>query len=218
MPTKQILVLGSGETSRANVDALLDDYFFNKKDKYVIVLAFNKQASQGQVFAAQFAKDNNKDLVVFANEGFISAGLPQASVTHSATPVKDAVKTANNETDEVFMLWSDEDMETANIISLVSESGLTAYDLTDGLTKIQASANIQITETPIMPASEATTAKEEHPSLFEESEDESEDEDEEEYEDVEVDDEVFALAESLSMFAKVIAKEVAKELKKDENK
>lgn len=217
MPTKQIVVLGSGDTSRANVDALLDDYFFNKKDKYVVVLAFNKQASQGQVFAAQFAKDNNKDLVVFANEGFISAGLPQASVTHSATPVKDAVNSAKGTDAEVFMLWSDEDMETANIISLVSEAGLPAYDLTDGLTKIQASANIQIVEDPVMPEIEATTAKKEHPSLFEELEDEEED-DESEYEEVDVDDEVFALAESLSMFAKVIAKEVAKELKKDENK
>lgn len=217
MPTKQIVVLGSGDTSRANVDALLDDYFFNKKDKYVVVLAFNKQASQGQVFAAQFAKDNNKDLVVFANEGFISAGLPQASVTHSATPVKDAVNSAKGTDAEVFMLWSDEDMETANIISLVSEAGLPAYDLTDGLTKIQASANIQVVEDPVMPEIEATTAKKEHPSLFEELEDEEED-DESEYEEVDVDDEVFALAESLSMFAKVIAKEVAKELKKDENK
>ena len=216
MPTKHVLVLGSGETSRANVDALLDDYFFNKKDKYLIVLAFNKQASQGQAFAAQFAKDNNKDLVVFANEGFISAGLPQASVNHTASPVKDAIDFSKGIETEVFMLWSDEDMETANIISLVSESGLPAYDLTDGLTKIQASANIQRTESPVMPEVEATTAKEEHPSLFEEEEEEEEDEDESEYE--EVDDDVFSIAESISAFAKIVAKEVVKEMKKDEGK
>lgn len=216
MPTKHVLVLGSGETSRANVDALLDDYFFNKKDKYLIVLAFNKQASQGQAFAAQFAKDNNKDLVVFANEGFISAGLPQASVNHTASPVKDAIDFSKGIETEVFMLWSDEDMETANIISLVSESGLPAYDLTDGLTKIQASANIQRTESPVMPEVEATTAKEEHPSLFEEEEEDEEDEDESEYE--EVDDDVFSIAESISAFAKIVAKEVVKEMKKDEGK
>ncbi len=213
MPTKHILVLGSGETSRANVDALLDDYFFNKKDKCVIVLAFNKQASQGQVFAAQFAKDNNKDLLVFANEGFISAGLPQATVTHSSSPVKDAIEASKGNDSEVFMLWSDEDMETANIIGYVSEAGIPAFDLTDGLTKINALKDIQKVETPKMPEVEATTAKEEHPSLFDEEEEED---DEEEYE--EVDDETFAIAEAVSSFASLIAKEVVKEMKKDEGK
>lgn len=214
MPTKHVLILGSGETSRANVDALLDDYFFNKKDKQVIVLAFNKQASQGQVFAAQFAKDNNKELVIFANEGFISAGLPQASVNHSASPVKDAIDSSKGVETDVFMLWSDEDMETANIISLVSEAGIPAFDLTDGLTKINASKDIEKVETPTMPAVETTVAKEEHPSLFEESEEEEGDE--EDYE--EVDDDVFAIAESISAFAKIVAKEVVKEMNKGEGK
>lgn len=216
MPTKHILVLGSGETSRANVDALLDDYFFNRKDKYVIVLAFNKQASQGQVFAAQFAKDNNRDLVVFANEGFISAGLPQATVNHSESPIKDAINASKGAGTEVFMLWSDEDMETANIIGYVSEAGIPAFDLTDGLAKIEASKNIQKVETPNMPEVENTTASSEHPSLFEEDEEEEEEPSEDEFE--EVDDETFTIAESITLLAKVIAREVAKEMKKDENK
>ena len=215
MPTKHILILGSGETSRANVDALLDDYFFNKKDNYVIVLAFNKQASQGQAFAAQFAKDNNKELVIFANEDFISAGLPQSTVNHSNTPVKDAISSSKGIETEVFMLWSDEDMETANIISLVSEAGMPAFDLTDGLSKINVSKNVKTVEAPSMPEVEATTAKEEHPSLFDEEEEEESD-DEEEYE--EVDDDAFAIAEAISSFASLVAKEVVKELKKTEPK
>ena len=216
MPTKHILVLGSGETSRANVDALLDDYFFNKKDKYVIVLAFNKQASQGQVFAAQFAKDNNKDLLVFANEGFISAGLPQATVSHSDSPIKDAISSFKDSDSNVFMLWSDEDMETANIIGYVSEAGIPAFDLTDGLTKIEASKDIQKVETPKMPEIESTTAKPDHPSLFEEDEEDEEDLSDEEFE--EVDDDTFTIAESITLLAKIIAREVAKEMKKEENK
>ncbi|WP_395652477.1 hypothetical protein [Brevundimonas sp.] len=211
-----ILVLGSGDTSRANVEALLDDYFFNKKDKNVIVLAFKNQASQGQVFAAQFAKDNNYEIVVFANDGFISAGLPPATVSHSKSPVEDALKSAKGSNPVVFMLWSDEDMETANIVKAASDVGFPIFDLTDGLTQVDYSKNIQKVETPDMPKVEATTAKEKHPALFEEEEEDEEEAPLDEYE--EVDDEVFALAEALSAFAKLIAKAVVEEMKKDENK
>jgi hypothetical protein len=211
-----ILVLGSGDTSRANVEALLDDYFFNKKDKNVIVLAFKNQASQGQVFAAQFAKDNNYEIVVFANDGFISAGLPPATVSHSKSPVEDALKSAKGSNPVVFMLWSDEDMETANIVKAASDVGFPIFDLTDGLTQVDYSKNIQKVETPDMPEVEATTAKEKHPALFEEEEEEDEEEATlDEYE--EVDDEVFALAESLSAFAKLIAKAVVEEMKKSKD-
>lgn len=209
---KHVLVLGSGESSRANVEALLDDYFFSEKDKSVIVLAFNRQASQGQIFAAQFAKDNEHELVIFANEGFISAGLPQATVTHSKNPVSDAIKEVADVEAVVFMLWSDEDMETANIIKAVADANVAAFDLTDGLTHIDVSKNIQKVEEPKMPESEATTANKEHPSFLEQDEGEEGELDEEE-----LSDEVFAIAESLQLFAKVVAKEVVKELKKEKS-
>ena len=180
-----VIVAGNGVTTRANLEALMEDHFYANGEHGVVVLPYKDKPSQGQIFAAQLAKDKNKDIIVYTKSGNFN-GIPTSTMVDGDTTAvnKDFVK----EKTVAFLLWDDEDSESANL--LADLQGIQCFDLTDGLNKIGPSEGARIVE-PVIPAQEQVSTKKEKPIDEEEEEEDdeadfSDPEDEEEAEDEEI--------------------------------
>ena len=204
---------GSGATSRANVEALMSDHYYAKGEEGTLVLAFNSKPSQGQVWAAQQAKQQKIDVVVYANAGAFLDSISHATMVETAKPIDESIQAFKEA--EVFILWSDEDPDCSDALSVCKTYGLPSYDLCDGLAVITAADNIARSTTPAMPASEASTEK--TPVVDEDDEDyvEPEDEDVEEGEEEEYDDAVDDIYAAIDGFIDLIVDRLAKKLKED---
>ena len=181
-----VIVAGNGVTTRANLEALMEDHFYANGEHGIVVLPYKDKPSQGQVFAAQLAKDKNKDIIVYTKSGNFN-GIPTSTMVDGYTA--DVAKDFINEKTVAFLLWDDEDSESANI--LADLKGIQCFDLTDGLNKIGPSEGVRIVE-PTIPAQEQVSAKKEKLNVEEEEEGEEESEfaDTEEDEEEDLDDEV----------------------------
>ena len=181
-----VIVAGNGVTTRANLEALMEDHFYANGEHGVVILPYKDKPSQGQIFAAQLAKDKNKNIIVYTKSGNFD-GLPASTMVDGDTTAvnKDFVK----EKTVAFLLWDDEDSESANL--LADLQGIQCFDLTDGLNKIGPSEGARIVE-PVIPDQEKVSPKKEKPDV-EEEEEESEEEGEfsdTEDEEEDLDDEV----------------------------
>jgi hypothetical protein len=180
-----VIVAGNGVTTRANLEALMEDHFYANGEHGVVVLPYKDKPSQGQIFAAQLAKDKNKDIIVYTKSGNFD-GLPASTMVDGDTTAvnKDFVK----EKTVAFLLWDDEDSESANL--LADLQGIQCFDLTDGLNKIGPSEGARIVE-PVIPDQEKVSPKKEKPDVEEEEEEEGEEESEfSDEEEEDLDDEV----------------------------
>jgi len=174
-----VIVAGGGSTSRANLEALMEDHFYAHGADGVVVLPYETKPSQGQVFAAQLAKDKNKELIVYTKSGKFE-GLPTSTMVEGLA--KDAANDFKKEKAFAFLLWDDEDPNSVNL--LADLDGIPCFDLTDGL-KSMSSVDVTRMEAPIMPeketikveAEQAEEEEDEEEDLFEEEEvDEAEEE------------------------------------------
>jgi hypothetical protein len=165
-----VIVAGNGVTTRANLEALMEDHFYANGEHGVVVLPYKDKPSQGQIFAAQLAKDKNKDIIIYTKSGNFNS-IPTSTIVEgdAATANKDFI----SEKTVAFLLWDDEDSESANL--LADLQGIQCFDLTDGLNKIGPSEGARIVE-PVVPSQEQVSLKKEKPI---EEEEEEEDEDEE---------------------------------------
>jgi hypothetical protein len=165
-----VIVAGNGVTTRANLEALMEDHFYANGEHGVVVLPYKDKPSQGQIFAAQLAKDKNKDIIVYTKSGNFN-GLPTSTMVEggAATAGKDFIK----EKIVAFLLWDDEDSESANL--LADLKGIQCFDLTDGLNKIVPSDGSRIVE-PIIPEQERVSVKKEELNAEEEEEEGEEEE------------------------------------------
>jgi len=205
-----ILVAGNGNTTRANVEALIDDHFIANGDEGTLVLAFESTPTQGQKWAAQFAKDNNKKTITYSLKEHNTLECPRTSAVISDTPFEEAVKDIAGKNSVGFLLWDDEDMESAEVLRLCKNAGIKCFDLTTGLYEITPADNIEQEVAPIIPLmerlSEAEVLKEEP-----QEEDEDVEEDEEEVEEVGVEE---TLTDAVTFIAQIFARELAAEFKK----
>ena len=135
MDKTYVLIAGSGITSRANVEALVEDYFYAKGKETFLVLAFEKVPSQGQVFAAQYAKDKGKEIIIFCKEGANAGAIPTASVSFSASPITDAIDVAET----VMLLWDETEQSCMVAAEYCDSIGKKAYNLCEGLTIVKQS-------------------------------------------------------------------------------
>jgi hypothetical protein len=148
-----VIVAGNGVTSRANLEALMEDHFYANGEHGVVVLPYKDKPSQGQLFAAQLAKDKNKHIIVYTHSGKFD-GIPTSTIVEG-----DAATAKNNFIKEkvvAFLLWDDEDSESVNI--LADLEGIDCFDLTDGLNKLVPSSGLRIVE-PAIPTQEQLTIK-----------------------------------------------------------
>ena len=196
-----VLIAGNGTTSRANLDALMEDHYYANGADGTLVMAYKNKPSQGQVFAAQLARDKSKEIIIFAEDSAQFEGVPGGvNFTESKNPIQDAVKHIKGEKAVAFILWDDEDEDCLNTLAICNEMNIPCYDLTQGLIALKASKDIKAKEEPIVPFAE---------TIEEEETEELEDEDEEFDDEDEIIEEVFTGLEAL---AKLIARAVVAEL------
>lgn len=147
MDKMYVFIAGTGVTSRANLEALVEDYFYSKGKEAVLLLAFDKTPSQGQIFAAQYAKDKGKDVVIFCQENANVASFPNASFTNSKTPVLDALNNFSEAT--VMLLWDDSDPNCLAALEFCNINNVKPYNLCEGLTLISNKTLQPVEETLI---------------------------------------------------------------------
>lgn len=171
-----IIVTGNGKTSRANVEALVDDYI-HANPKITFTLANPVRLSEGQVWLKQYLDDK------------------EIKFTTELTDPKIA-----EENSAMFILWDDEDPESANCLAIAKEHKIPAFDLTDGLVSITPTDGLVVVESPKIPEKEQISE-----SNSKELEEDEEDEDGE-YED--------PLYEAIRVVANIFAEAIAEELNK----
>jgi hypothetical protein len=110
--------MGSGKTTRSNVDALLSD-IIDSVDEATIALVYDKTPSDGATWAKQFAEEKELPVLIYEGNNYPSllAEVPREDV-------------------RFFMLWDDDDPECQLAASIAQENALPSYDLTDGLIRI----------------------------------------------------------------------------------
>ena len=143
-----VLVAGNGETTRANVEALMEDHYYAQGDNGTLVIAFESAPTKSQIYTAMYAKDCKKDIVVFCHPDAQTAGIPSASVSNSPNPIEDAVKHIAGQNSVAFILWSDEDDQCLKAAKICKDSGVAAFDLCDGLvplSDLKAPERLQVT-------------------------------------------------------------------------
>jgi hypothetical protein len=129
-----VLVAGDGETSRANIEALMEDYYYAKGDGGALVLAFKDGPSRSQIYAAQYAVDCKKDIIIFCLEDSKTAGIPGATTNFVAFPYEASVEFLQGQDAIAHLLWDAQDSaKDAKILSLCTQNGIPAFNLCEGL-------------------------------------------------------------------------------------
>jgi len=202
-----LVIAGTGETSRANVEALIEDYIYGHGQDVTFVLPYEKRPSQGQIFASQLAKDKSKDILLFCKEDANYEGIPSSSVSHSDRPLDTACAKLKDTNIVAFVLVDDEDPSINETLSVFSEYKVPTFDLTEGLMPIKFNPGAVEVKTEV-----AIPEAEEMSEPEEEAEDDLDDfEDLDDLEDEELAEDFYLGVQAL---AKMIAREVAAELLK----
>jgi hypothetical protein len=141
-----VLVAGTGETSRANIEALMEDYYYAKGDGGALVLAYKDAPSRSQIYAAQYAVDCKKEVVVFCREDAKTSGIPGASITFSAFPYVEATAFLENQDAIAHLLWSPDDTD---LVEECVNKGIAAYNLCDGLVPLSVPEKKAVEPKPV---------------------------------------------------------------------
>lgn len=115
-----IAVIGNGKTSRANVEALLNDTIESFDETY-IALIYDKTPSEGVVWAKQYSDSKSITYKEYSDLDFSNF----------------VIDNKDRET-KFFILWDDEDFECVEAIRCSQENSFAAFDLTNGLVSIKS--------------------------------------------------------------------------------
>ena len=220
-----VLVAGNGETSRANLEALMEDHYYANGADGTLVISYKNKPSQSQIFAVQYSLDKKKDVLIYATEAASFAGFGSSDVVLTETPLEDAVKLLKGEKASVFLLWSDEDPDCTNVLVAAKDADVPVFDLTDGLNPISASEGVKPVKEAVIPVQETVTPKVEEikdePAEEDDEEDDSTEEDgDEELENDEADsqdssDLYFGVQALAKIMAPIFAQAIVEALKND---
>ena len=204
---KDILIVGNGKTTRANVEALIDDYFY-AHPKLSMYVAVYDGPSEGQVWAIQYADEKGKDIVAVATDNAKTFGVPNKYMQEKReeSPIR-SIMHASNDID-MFILWDDEDPICRDALAIASEFGVTAFDLTNGLFEIHPASDLQESVKPDIPVQESVQID------VDEDLDEDLDDDDVDEEPLELSG---AIHNAIKNLAGVIAEQVALEIVKELN-
>ncbi len=211
-----VIVAGNGTTSRANIEALMEDYYYANGEGGTLLLPYTDKPSQGQVFAAQYAKDNGKDIVVFAPEGASHDSIPSSSAVLTTEPFASAADEAKGNNPSAFILWADEDGDSQVILTHCRDANIPCFDLTNGLGPLTATQDAVPVVTPVVPKQEQLPIAEVETEA-EEEEDEEEDDEEYEEDEEELED-LDGLYEGVEAVARIFAKVLIEEWNKANEK
>lgn len=127
------MVAGEGITSRENVEAILEDYFYaNKGADNAMVVPFTKAPSRGQVYAMQMAKDNKTEVIIYAPSDARLENVDKSSIEFSDSPIVDAISLIKPMNHKAYVLWSDDSQEAVEVVQACKEADISVYDLTSG--------------------------------------------------------------------------------------
>lgn len=115
-----IAVIGNGKTSRANVEALLNDTI-ESFDETHLALIYDNTPSEGVTWSKQYAESKNVPFKEYSALDF--SGLTLDSKDREI---------------KLFILWDDEDFECVEAIRCSQENSFAAFDLTNGLVSIKS--------------------------------------------------------------------------------
>lgn len=128
-----VLVTGNGESSRANIEALMEDHYYAKGAGGTLVLSYEKSPTKSQTLVAQYAKVCEKDILVFCHEDAQTAGIPGASQSTSQDPIKDAISFVEGKDSTAFLLWDEQDDQCFSALKYCLAQEVQAFNLCDGL-------------------------------------------------------------------------------------
>ena len=204
---KDILIVGNGKTTRANVEALIDDYFYAHPQLSMYVAVYDGP-SEGQVWAIQYADEKGKNIVAVATDGAKTFGVPNKYMQEERadSPLR-AILQESKDID-MFILWDDEDPLCRDALAIASEFDVTAFDLTNGLFEIQPANGLQESVKPDIPIQETVEVVAEIDMNADLDEDDAEEEP------LELGD---AIQKAIKNLAGVIAEQVALEIIKELN-
>jgi hypothetical protein len=208
-----IAVIGNGKTSRANVEALLNDTI-ESFDETHLALIYDNTPSEGVTWSKQYA--DSKDIPYKEYSALDFSGLTLDSKDREI---------------KLFILWDDEDFECVEAIRCSQENSFAAFDLTNGLVSIKSiTTDIKPRPAPaLMPEVETKVNtdikdKSKYESSFvkvsvsvddEEYEEEDEDEGTDEYESSDI---IFeAIEEIAKIFAVAVASAIKEAMEKGPN-
>jgi hypothetical protein len=137
MGTKFLVIAGNGETTRVNVEALLEDYYRgNGKTDVVLLLPFQDRPSQGQVWAHQVSNDLGIPTTAIAPENSVIMSLGSASLHSAPNPISVVIEMVSGEDAKGFILWDEEDWFGKTLFSALQEASVPSYDLCMGLVEL----------------------------------------------------------------------------------
>lgn len=137
MGSKFLVIAGNGETTRVNVEALLEDHYRgNGKKDVVLLLPFQDRPSQGQVWAHQVSNELGVPTTAIAPENSIIMSLGSASLHTAKDPVSVVAEMVNGESAEAFILWDQEDGFGVSLFSTLAGASVPCYDLCMGLVEL----------------------------------------------------------------------------------
>jgi len=149
-----IFVAGNGKTSRANVEALVDDYI-QANPKVQFSLCSSSGMSEGQVWLKQYLEDKE--------------------ITFTVDKEIKEISSVDLDKQAIFILWNDEDTESLNALAIAKSLNICAFDLVHGLFEIQGKEGISGVVAPEIPIQEQINEYEVEPELEDDEEDEYED-------------------------------------------
>jgi hypothetical protein len=141
-----VLVTGNGESSRANIEALMEDHYYAKGENGTLVLAYEDAPTKSQTLVAQYAKACNKNIMVFCHEDAQTLGIHGVEQNVSPDPVFTAVTHIKESDATAFLLWDEKDDQCFSALKHCQngEAKVPAFNLCDGLVPLN-----DIIRTPI---------------------------------------------------------------------
>lgn len=132
-----LIVAGNGDTTRVNVEALIEDYLrgVNKQD-LVLLLPFLDRPSQGQIWAHQLCADVGIPTTAISKEGSVIMSLGGSSLHTAEDPISEIASIVAGEPAEAFLLWDEKDDLTVAFQGAIKGAGVPCYDLCLGLLEI----------------------------------------------------------------------------------
>lgn len=144
-----VAIVGSGKTTRSNVESLIGD-FKDAVDSLAVIVP-TSGVSDGITWAKQFAEANELSLI---EDETIYHAIEELNLTKDPSVEL-----------KLFLLWDDDDTACQAAVAFAQEHNLPVFDLTDGLIRI-AIDEIKVDAPKLveMPASE-TNVKEDADSV-----------------------------------------------------
>lgn len=138
MGSRFVVVAGNGETTRVNVEALLEDYYRGKGKDVVLVLPFTDRPSQGQIWAHQVSSELEIPTTVICPANSVVMSLGSSSVHNADDAVQATVEMISGEDAVALLLWNPSDPAAMIAQAAFKEAGVPCYDLCIGLFEVSA--------------------------------------------------------------------------------